>query len=363
VVDLIERSDSLVATSLVSDCQMQVTFLSERTFYLSLFAAYIPTGSARVSLWKAAACHYWNKAKIGSPCAADLTNVAADSLWFDDSQRLQMAITPAGQIFVSRWTSKPDERALNYLKRVEHQKKHLSLDFKNMDFAQTLAWMASCRIWSSCLVMLSIPQHVSLPTLPAAETDLSTDSLTSLEVPLYGEEITLQASLSNSSDSCSSGCTIGEGVTNEACDWYTSPSSLQWLPTNYAMAAGCACTGSTEDPQPWESPSAQCVRGSILNQHQNLSPDLVAQLQSWKDSYPNCTLAFECPSYYSFLQGNFLPAIYKIHSDAYASCCCPGSVAPLWAWNQILVTPYDLVPCSLIPLSIELVGACGCQGW
>jgi len=158
-----------------------------------------------------------------------------------------------------------------------------------------------------------------------------------------------------------SGCLPVEGYGPQICIWYNSSSSpfnpnnpstwdgADFLPWNYRSAASCACSG--DGNALWETTAASCVRTAIIKGHQSLSNELKWGLRNYTKSFTLCTS-----------NGlSFLPTLYDIHINAYASCCCPGHVAAYLEWVAIFCSG-GFFPCAAIPSAILSQGRCGC-GW
>ncbi|MEI6805757.1 MAG: hypothetical protein WCK49_04535 [Myxococcaceae bacterium] len=128
------------------------------------------------------------------------------------------------------------------------------------------------------------------------------------------------------------------------CDWYTNANEASWLPTGYAKAASCAC--SLKGLAGANSTTARCVRHLVQESHKG-------------EFYFSAEQKYSLPDIDTFAE-----IVHQLHVDAYAQCSCPGSPAPLWAWNLVswigLPTQYL---CSLEISAIQKYGPCGCDGW
>lgn len=126
-------------------------------------------------------------------------------------------------------------------------------------------------------------------------------------------------------------CVVQAGLDASVCAWYTqvtgSSDPMQWaggdfLPENYQVAAQCACSGcgasgqATCDPY-WalNPPIMSCVRTFLYEHHLALNAtERVAVKQS--------------PLSHASL-------FHGMHVEAYAACCCPGTVASEATWYGI----------------------------
>ena len=166
---------------------------------------------------------------------------------------------------------------------------------------------------------------------------------------------------------CSNNCIPSKGYGPEVCDWYVTgnvtsppPDPSVWtggdfLLPDYALAAQCACSGGGNPL--WQSTAASCVRTYLLKGHQSFSSSIKQQMRSATLSDGNSSSSWM----------PFLPMIYQMHQDAYKTCCCPGTVAPLITWELIFYAGEYLSKfCDTWPggetMAILEFGRCGC-GW
>jgi len=165
--------------------------------------------------------------------------------------------------------------------------------------------------------------------------------------------------LSSKKSTCAKNCTIPTGYGKSACDWYAQDYPTSWLPAAYAASAQCACLGN--ESAAWDSATAQCVRAQVRIGTGAIDPVVQGTLASLKVT--DCGLIYCSDRYYQYVYANFIPQIYQIHVNAYKTCCCPGTPAPLVAWNYIISSYQGFVPCDYVVAGIEAAGQCGCQGW
>jgi hypothetical protein len=178
--------------------------------------------------------------------------------------------------------------------------------------------------------------------------------------------VALAPSPSNASTlACVPQCTPSGSIPLSECAWYRTQ---LWLPDTYSAAASCACT--LEGTAGALSPTAQCVRNYLLESHkgttyfsQSLKNEL-ATLRSqdcWNTRFGEmCLLG----TFWNRLDA-VIPTVYKVHQDAYKTCCCPGQPAPLWAWKAIFVTRMNnllhISGCRFLIQQIQWQGPCGCD--
>src|SRR5262249_40364856 len=140
--------------------------------------------------------------------------------------------------------------------------------------------------------------------------------------------------------------TIAAGLPPSDCSAYVK--NAWWLPLAYVNNATCACLKTPN------SPTANCVR-KFLQDRMAVTPGFTKALAA---SQKPLETPLTYSQYEAFVHVFLTPQIYRVHVDAYASCCCPCPPAPYPAW--VGVTSVPIQPCSLVGDAIRYFGSCHC---
>ena len=146
------------------------------------------------------------------------------------------------------------------------------------------------------------------------------------------------------------------GFGKEVCSWYTQTSGSSnpsdwsggdFLPSNYASSAKCACSGCGENGvcdsiYEQEPAAASCVRTSLIKQHKAL--DSTTRQKVKEDS-----------------RFSHVNLFYQMHKRAYKECHCAGTPAPFIAWEGVFGIG-GIMNCQEIISAVYETGRCGC-GW
>lgn len=153
---------------------------------------------------------------------------------------------------------------------------------------------------------------------------------------------------------CSCNGTPKPGYDKSVCTWYTRTNGGNdpniwaggdFLGVNYRVPANCACSGG--DDLLWNTAAASCVRTYLLNAHVQLNNTYKVYLHN--SSWP-----------LNILDAAFF---YEMHVNAYKSCFCPGTPAPLPMWYALFFGG-AVLPCNgkvSVTMSILEFGRCGCK--
>jgi len=111
-----------------------------------------------------------------------------------------------------------------------------------------------------------------------------------------------------------------------------------------------------------------CVRNYLLQSHQGTTYFTTQDKQNFatnfaKDCQPLCITG----NFYLMVYNTMLPQVLKMHTDAYAKCCCPGSPAAKKYWAGIFFAHTQIFlktfGCPAEVQQIEACGPCGCDNW
>lgn len=133
------------------------------------------------------------------------------------------------------------------------------------------------------------------------------------------------------------------GYTNKNCTWYET--NKWWLPSVYEQNAMCVCSQTTS----YNNNTLECVRRFVQVYTDQYFPAEMRQVMADKKAKDNAI------QYQYFLQKYFTPLIYKVHVDAYNTCCCPHGPAPYFDWIGVVLAP---LPCPFVWEGVLLAGSC-----
>lgn len=148
-------------------------------------------------------------------------------------------------------------------------------------------------------------------------------------------------------DQCLPDCDIADGFTPMECAYYHN--NDDWLPPNYVYAADCICKAPKLD-----YPAVNCVRKRLQQLHDwEFSAEFKQEARE--------RLSEDDGTYKSWSATAFAPTVINIHHKAYTECCCAGTPAPDYMWEEIFKWPTK-VPCSVLRLGQFMFSNCECHG-
>lgn len=145
-------------------------------------------------------------------------------------------------------------------------------------------------------------------------------------------------------------CVPKEDKTYEQCAYYED--NDDWLPPRYIVAASCICSDDSLN-----SSEMNCVRSELQELHDDsFSKKEKQEARDKLTMMNNETLSKG--AYESWSVRFFLDKITSIHRKSYKDCCCPGTIAPNYMWEELF---YHTPPCMMMRMSQKTFS--NCFGW